>query len=322
MAMTASDHSTKISVIVPMYNAAAFLKKTVESILYQTYKDFELLLIDDCSSDETLAIARSFSDSRIRIIENSKNLGAGGTRNKGIQLADSTYIAFCDADDTMFPNRLEEQMKYMDAHPETDICGSFLQVVNEEDQIIGKYTFPTEHEQIAVEMFLRCAFQQSTAFIRNRSFKRSGLEYKENHFAEDFDLWANAVKKLNFHILPQFLMCYRVSGSQTSTKSFNKQKRDAFIVYKQMMKELGVEYNEHVVAIHYEIAHRKKEAFPKEWAEEYERFCRNCLSKNRQTNLYNDKLWRKAIIHNYKKSQYLFCDKITAYIKTFFKFKL
>ena len=113
MDTTAYSRTSKVSIIVPMYNAASFLKETLDSILNQTFTNFELLLIDDCSKDNTLEIANSFSDPRIYIVKNEKNLGAGGTRNKGIKLAQSTYIAFCDADDIMFPNRLEEQYNFM-----------------------------------------------------------------------------------------------------------------------------------------------------------------------------------------------------------------
>lgn len=305
-----------------MYNAASFLKETLDSILNQTFTNFELILIDDCSKDNTLEIANSFSDPRIYIVKNEKNLGAGGTRNKGIKLAQSTYIAFCDADDIMFPNRLEEQYNFMEQHPDIDICGSFVKLINEQGDITGKFTFPVKHDKIAVEMFLRCAFQQSTAFIRRQSFKQSGLEYKENHYAEDYDLWANAIKRLKFHVIPHFLMYYKISDSQISSISFDKQQRDANLVYKQMMEDLGVRYNEHIIELHYELAHRKRKTFPEEWIKEYEIFCRECLLRNKSVKLYKDKLWRQAIIHNYKKSQYLLHNKIVATIKAFFKFKL
>lgn len=316
------NNSGNISVIVPMYNAATFLKATVDSILAQTCKNFELLLIDDCSTDNTLEVAYSFSDPRIRVIKNEKNRGAGVTRNKGIESAQSAYLAFCDADDIMMPDRLEKQLNFMELHRDIDICGSFVKLINENGNVIGKYTFHTEHDDIAVDLFLRCAFQQSTAFIRRSRFEQSGLKYKENHFAEDFDLWANAVRKLKFHVLPLFLICYKISESQLTATSWEKQRRDALLTYKQMMDDLGVTYNDHIVTVHYEIAHRKKTVIPKEWIQEYEGFCRECLSRNKQIQLYDDKIWRQAIIHNYKKSQYLIHNKIVATIKTLFKFRI
>ena len=320
--MIAYNQSPKISVIVPMYNVSAFLKTTVDSILAQTYTNFELLLIDDCSSDSTLEIARSFSDPRIQIIENKKNQGAGSTRNRGIELAKTTYIAFCDADDIMMSNRLEEQFNFMELHKDIDMCGSFLKQVNEKGEVIAKLGFPIKHDEILVAMFLRCAFNQTTAFVRSKTFKQSGLKYKENHYAEDFDLWANAVKTLKFHTLPQYLMLYKMSSTQTSTVSFQKQQRDAYLTYEMMIKDLGVTYNDHIIAIHYELAHRRKRIFPKEWIEEYEAFCRECLSRNKEIKLYPNKIWQREIIHNYKKSQYLLNDKLVATLKTFFKFKI
>lgn len=322
MDMTTYNHHPQVSVIVPMYNVAGFLKATVDSILAQTYTNFEVLLIDDCSSDSTLELARSFSDPRIRVIENKQNQGAGETRNIGIELAQTTYIAFCDADDIMLPNRLELQFNFMEQHEEIDLCGSFLKQVNEKGHVISKLGFPIEHDEIAVAMFLRCAFNQTTAFVRSETFKASGLRYKKNHYAEDFDLWANAVKTLKFHTLPEYLMLYKMSNTQTSAVSFDKQQRDAYLTYEMMMKDLGVAYNDHIIAIHYELAHRKKRVFPKEWIDEYEVFCHDCLSKNKELKLYQDRIWRREIIHNYKKSQYLLSNKLLATLKTFFKFKL
>ena len=101
-------NAPKISVIVPMYNAEKYLKLCIDSILSQTFKDFELILIDDCSTDKTLEIAKSFDDSRIKILQNKKNLGSPGlTRNVGIDAAQGDYIYFCDNDDALLPKALE-----------------------------------------------------------------------------------------------------------------------------------------------------------------------------------------------------------------------
>lgn len=103
-----SENAPKISVIVPMYNAEKYLSLCINSILGQTFKDFELILIDDCSTDKTFEIAKSFSDSRIKILQNEKNLGMpGSVRNVGIDAARGEYLYFCDNDDVMLPNALE-----------------------------------------------------------------------------------------------------------------------------------------------------------------------------------------------------------------------
>ncbi|MEG1563897.1 MAG: glycosyltransferase family A protein [Bacteroides sp.] len=319
MDMTTCNHpAEKITVIIPMYNAAAFLKATLNSVLVQTFGNFKLLLIDDCSTDQTAEIARSYSDPRMLVVQNETNQGAGATRNKGIEYAQTTYIAFCDADDIMSPHRLEEQFNFMELHPDIDICGSFVKIIDKNGNSQGKYTFPTTHDEIAVAMFLRCAFMQSTAFIRTATLKQSGLLYKENHYAEDFDLWTRAVKQLKFHTLPRFLMYYTLSDSQLSAASHEKQQKDAFLTYARMMKELGVKYNDAIIAVHYEIAHRINETISAAWLQEYETFCHECLRKNRERKIYKEALWQRAIIHHYKKSQCLIHNKIIATLKTLF----
>lgn len=107
-----SENSPKISVVVPMYNVEKFINTCITSILQQTFTDFELILIDDCSTDKTLEIAKSFNDSRIKILQNEKNLGMpGSVRNVGIEAAQGKYIFFCDDDDAILPNALEILLK-------------------------------------------------------------------------------------------------------------------------------------------------------------------------------------------------------------------
>ena len=108
---------TKVTVFTTVYNGLPFLKDAIESTLNQTYIDYEYLIIDDCSDDESVSVIESYDDSRIRLVKNDKNLGTAGTINKGLSIIDSKYIVRSDQDDVSLPNRIEEQIRYLENNP-------------------------------------------------------------------------------------------------------------------------------------------------------------------------------------------------------------
>ena len=121
----------KISVVMPAYNAENYIREAIDSILAQTFRDFEFLIIDDGSTDHTVEIIRSYSDSRIRLYQNERNMGVAATLNRGLDLARGEYIARMDADDISLPERFAKQAAYMDAHPDVAVCGSNIILFSE-----------------------------------------------------------------------------------------------------------------------------------------------------------------------------------------------
>ena len=121
----------KISVVMAVYNGEKYLRSAIDSILSQTYIDFEFIIIDDCSTDNTANILESYTDSRIQIIRNEKNLRLPASLNKGLKIAKGKYIARMDADDIAMPDRFEKQVKYLEAHQEVAVIGGSFQVFNE-----------------------------------------------------------------------------------------------------------------------------------------------------------------------------------------------
>lgn len=320
MVTNSVDIHPEVSVIIPMYNAGKYISRTIGSILAQTFRDFIIIVIDDCSTDDSVEKVRAFDDARIKLLLNEKNIGAGLTRNRGIMEAKTRYIAFCDSDDLMVPDRLIRQYEFMEANPDMDICGTFTQIIDDNDNPVGKYKFPIDHEHLKVRMFSRCAFQQSTAFIRLESFRKAGIMYKGNHYAEDFDIWSNTVFRLKFHVIPEYLTCYRIRPNQLSDASLDNQRRDAMKVYASMMDRLGVKYDDRILHIQYELAHKRGERIPKSWLPDYERFCHDCISQNKKKKLYDSGIWDHEVVHNYRKSQHLYHSKFVCTLKAIFKF--
>src|SRR5262245_19762108 len=124
--------SPKVSVVIAVYNREKYVRSAVDSILSQTFSDFELLVIDDGSTDGSIAVVQSHSDPRIRLIRNHTNFGVSATRNKGIQLARGEYLAFLDSDDWAYPDRLAKQIAFLDNHSEYAAVGSWSEWMSEE----------------------------------------------------------------------------------------------------------------------------------------------------------------------------------------------
>ena len=134
-----------VTVLMPVYNGEKYLKEAIESILNQTFKDFEFLIINDGSTDNSVKIIQSFNDLRIRLIHNESNIGLIKTLNKGLKLSNGKYIARMDCDDVSLPKRLSVQINFMEKHPEIGVCGSWVKIIGLEQKFINKY--PQKHEE-------------------------------------------------------------------------------------------------------------------------------------------------------------------------------
>src|SRR3989338_5597380 len=131
----------KICVIMSVYNGLPYLKEAVKSILNQTYKNFEFIIVDDASRDKTWQFLKSLKDKRVKLIQNKKNLGLAASLNIAIRLAQGDFIARMDADDISLSNRFEEQIKYLTKHQEIDLCGTWVPLIDDTGKIVGSKTF-------------------------------------------------------------------------------------------------------------------------------------------------------------------------------------
>lgn len=205
----------KISVILPCYNAESTISEAIQSILTQTFSDFELIVIDDGSRDHSANIVESFNDTRILFIKNEKNLGLIRTLNKGIDLASGEYIARMDADDIALPERFAKQVCFLDTHPEVALLGTGYECFPKTKTII-----PIEKPTL-LDMLKACPFGHPTVMFRRKKFLEAGLRYDLNYpHAEDYELWSRAIRVFTCCNLQEPLLKYRVHlNSITSTQS-------------------------------------------------------------------------------------------------------
>jgi glycosyltransferase involved in cell wall biosynthesis len=200
----------KISVLLPAFNAQAYLRESIESILAQTFEDFELLIINDGSTDQSLEIMSSFGDPRIRII-NQANAGLPVSLNIAIKQSQGTYLARQDADDISLPNRLAEQVQYLDANPECALLGSWADIILENSPTDRYLRHPHSNGDIQIKLFFFNCFVHSSVMIRKSALDQCGLypEEKEKFPPEDYDLWLRIAKDFEVANLPQTLLLYR-----------------------------------------------------------------------------------------------------------------
>jgi glycosyltransferase involved in cell wall biosynthesis len=200
----------KISVGISFYNTEKYLKDAIVSVLNQTYKNFELILIDDGSTDESLKIAKSFKDSRIRLIESGKNLGLAKRLNQLTRESSGEYIARMDADDIMDVTRLEEQLNYIESHKDIDVLGSFAYSIDANNNITGFRTKPN-HPCTVEEIMTHASFIHPSIIAKRQWFIDN--PYDENALRmEDFNLWMRTFEKSYFYNMENPLMFYREVG--------------------------------------------------------------------------------------------------------------
>ncbi|MGL5889455.1 MAG: glycosyltransferase [Bacteroidia bacterium] len=211
--MTGTSVTPAITVLLPVYNAAGFIAQTIESILSQTFTDFELLLINDGSSDESVKIIEQFSDPRIRLIHNEQNLGLIETLNRGAASARGKYIARIDADDMALPQRLEKQVAFLEQNPGIQVVAAFADFINTDGDVTGSWsTDRTADTEAAIRAMMpqtNC-IAHPAVMIRTETL-RSFLYSKAQKGAEDYDLWLRMLAAgKRIAKLPEVLLHYRI----------------------------------------------------------------------------------------------------------------
>ncbi|MBC7914367.1 MAG: glycosyltransferase [Pyrinomonadaceae bacterium] len=210
-----------ISVIMPVHNAERFLKEAIDSILNQTFSNFELIIINDGSSDTTESIILSFSDSRIRYIKNLSNLGIVKTLNNAIDIAEGIFIARMDADDISHPNRLDLQYQFMQQHPEIAMCGSHAIQIDQNGTETGMVQCLIDSEDLRISHLFNNAFIHPSTIFRSDILK--SYRYNEEfENAEDYYLFSQIMSKHKVQNINKALLFYRVH--QTSITHVNTEK--------------------------------------------------------------------------------------------------
>jgi glycosyltransferase involved in cell wall biosynthesis len=251
----------RVTVVIPVYNREKYVGIAVDSILSQTFSDFELLVIDDGSIDRSIDIVRSYSDPRIRLVCNINNLGVAATRNNGIQLARGEYLAFLDSDDWAYPERLAKQTAFLDNHPEYAAVGSWSEWMSEDGVPLGRIKRkPTSPEEIAAWRLFQQGIENSTSMARTVVL-RAYRHREEFDVSEDFDLWARIAANHKLATLPEVLVRRRMHASQLTQEKAARAPERRLAIYAAQLHLLGVAFTDTDLQRHLLLRSMRKRGF-------------------------------------------------------------
>ncbi len=220
----------KVTVILPVYNGEDFVAEAVRSILEQSFSDFELLVIDDGSTDNSLDIIRSFDDSRIRLHVNEHNLRLIATLNRGIGLAQGEYIARMDADDISCSDRLEKQLNYLDENTDVYVAGAQVRYIDASGAAIHDRlapTYPLHPDVFRWRIWFGCCIAHPTVVARRKFFEIAGFYNKDYCHCEDYELWLRSAHSLPIINLPDVLYSTRIHGHNVSVVHHDQQRHNS-----------------------------------------------------------------------------------------------
>ncbi|QUA54039.1 glycosyltransferase family 2 protein [Aristaeella lactis] len=231
-------NKTKVSVIMSAYNAQAFIREAVDSILNQTMGDFELLVTDDCSTDDTLKILKSYHDDRLIVIENNKQQGLTANLNSMIERSSGEYIARLDADDVSDLSRLEKQVIVLDSNPDIFMVCSYVKAIGNRSGINKP---PLKHDDIAATLLFFNPITHSSVMFRNDGTKYN-INYKK---AQDYELWTRLFREgKRFFTIAEPLVSFRYHHLQISNIGKTDQLAFATQVKINELQQLGIDIND------------------------------------------------------------------------------
>jgi len=213
-----------ISVILPVFNAELYLKESIDSILNQTYQNFELIIINDKSTDSSKDIILNYSDKRINYYENLKNEGLVFTLNRGLKIAKGIFITRMDADDVSLPFRFKKQVDFLKSNQDIDLIGSFYYTIDKNGKVLNRVKYPLNHDDIKFGLIFNSVLCHPSIMFRRKLIDLNYFFYENEYFpAEDYYLWTCLVNKIKIGNINDFLLLYRIHDLQISTHKIQDQ---------------------------------------------------------------------------------------------------
>ncbi len=228
----------KVSVIMSVFNGQRYVKESVKSILGQSFKDFEFIIVNDGSADRTGEILENFSqqDSRIKVISNSVNIGLTKSLNKAIKIAQGEYIARQDADDISLPERIAKQVAFLETHQEIKVLGTFGYAINKDGKILRKEILPVLSQEIKKHLIKANPFIHTSVMIRKETLDKVQGYNEDFKVIQDYELWFRILKDEKGENLPFFLVKKRYQPEMVSFKDNRKQLEYIILLKKDIIK--------------------------------------------------------------------------------------
>jgi len=224
--------SPSVSVVMPSYNSKRFVRLAIESILAQTFDDFEFLIVDDCSTDGSTEILQRYAarDRRIRVLTNPRNLDFVRSRNLGIAEARGAFIANMDSDDIALPTRLADQYAFLTANPNVGVCGASVILIDEQGRELGVRRYRAEDRHLRARLFFFNPVAQPVTMIRRAVLEQTGPYNPDHILADDLDLWFRIGARYQLANLEAPLLKYRIHEGSATGRRLDDMQRAALRV--------------------------------------------------------------------------------------------
>lgn len=235
-----SESQPLISVVLSVYNGERYLRQSIESILNQSFTDFEFIIIDDGSTDSSKKIITSYDDSRIRFISH-ENRGLVAALNEGIGVARGRYIARQDDDDVSLRHRFKTQVALLESNKELVVVGSSIIVINEQGERTAEHRILLEDRELRDELLIRSPFAHGSIMVKTEAIKRAGLYREEYWPAEDYDLWVRIAAQGKLANVDEPLYKYRVNNEGISIQNAKQQAAKKLLIKDDAAQAIGFE---------------------------------------------------------------------------------
>lgn len=219
----------QVSVVMAVYNGQCYLREAIDSILTQTFIDFEFIIVDDGSTDESAAIVQSINDPRIRLISNPSNVGLAESLNRGISAASGALIARQDSDDLSLPSRLEAQARFLEEHPGVGVVGTSCEWIDSEGKPFKVWPPGSDNPVLQARLLVTCPLVHGSVMFRRQCIDDVGMYDPAKRTGQDYDLWLRIAEKWDLVNLPQVLFQYRWHDQMVSITRRAEQQNHARI---------------------------------------------------------------------------------------------
>jgi len=245
---------------MPVHNGQSYLREAMDSVIGQTYQDWEFLIVDDGSTDDTPRILNEYSrrENRIRIVQNPSNLGISMSLNKGLAVASGTFVARMDADDICLPSRIGKQVDFLESHPSVGICGTWVQPLGGRKETMVRY--PREHDLITCTHLFTPALAHPSVMMRRDTLEKHGLLYSTQFpYAQDYEFWVRCSHHTRLANIDEVLLILRQHENKISEKKKQDQSMAARRVQEGQIREMGLNPSEAEMAVHGKLAREQWE---------------------------------------------------------------
>jgi glycosyltransferase involved in cell wall biosynthesis len=231
-----------VSVVLPVYNCEHTIYEAIDSVLKQSFADFELIVVDDKSTDNTVGIIKQFTDSRLKLLENQQNIGRAGSDNNALPFVQGKYIAKMDGDDICHPHRLEKQVAFLEEHPTINVVGSWIQCFGHSTYL---HQYSLDSDQVMCRTLFGMPLGNPSVMLRSELFFEGRMRYDASlRQAEDYDFFARYREKLHLYVLPEPLVKYRIFDKTSRECIIKERKRQVDSIRRQFLATNGFALNE------------------------------------------------------------------------------